>query len=112
MTLKQIMLSSSYAVGQITVGLLLHPYQTVQSLAQKNVFGWMVFLPCLVFVLAKIIWLWIIVPVVQVIFSCSSSVFFGCDLIPFLANWLLLFCIYWQVILLYLFGRFWLAFSE
>lgn len=112
MTKKQVVASFLYSIGRIALGLLLHPYQTVQSLTQETAFAWMVALPTLVFVLAKIVWLFVLVPVVRIVFSCSSTAFFGCDLIPFFANWLLLFCIYWQVIIVYLYLRFWIAFSD
>jgi hypothetical protein len=101
-----------YAVSQITGGLLLHPYQTMQSLAQEKVFSWMTFLPIAVFVGAKIIWVYTVVPLVRFVFSCQATNFWGCDLIPFFANWLLLFCIFWQILLLYLLIRFWVVFSE
>ena len=105
-------LSFFYAIGKITLGLLLHPYQTTQSLIREKAFVWMTFLPSAVFVGAKIIWFFFLVPLVRLLFSCSTSSFFGCDLIPFFANWLVLFCIYWQVMLLYLLLRFFLAFRE
>lgn len=104
--------SFGYAVSQITIGMLLHPYQTMQSLAQDKVFSWMVLLPTAVFVGAKAVWHYIIVPLVRFVFSCSSTNFIGCDFIPFLANWLLLFCIFWQVLVLYLLIRFMFIFED
>jgi hypothetical protein len=101
-----------YAIAQITGGLFLHPYQTMQSLAQDKVFSWLTLLPILVFILSKVVWIYLIVPMVQFVFSCSTTYFFGCDLIPFFANWLLLFCIYWQVLLIYLFLRFTIIFQD
>ena len=112
MTLKQAIISFFYSIGQITLGLLVHPYQTVQSLMREKVFSWMVFLPVLVYVLAKVVWFWIVVPLVQLVFSCQTSTFIGCESISFFANWLTLFCIYWQVMLLYLAVRFSVAFSS
>lgn len=106
-----IVASFVYSLGQITLGLLLHPYQTMQSLVQDTVFVWMTLLPVGVYVIAKVIWHFLLVPVVRFIFSCSSSSFFGCDLIPFVANWLVLFCVYWQVLLLYLLLRFYFVFN-
>lgn len=100
-----------YALGQITLGLLLHPYQTTQSLVRDRVFIWMALLPSVVFVLAKILWFFVIVPAVQFVFSCQNTAFWGCDLIPFVANWLVFFCVYWQVLLGYLVVRFWLVFG-
>jgi len=104
-------LSVIYSLGQITLGLLLHPYQTMQSLVRDKVFIWMSFLPVAVYILAKLVWYYLIVPTVRFVFSCQSSGFFGCDLIPFFANWLVLFCVYWQVLLLYLLIRFLLTFE-
>lgn len=109
--LLDITASFLYSIGQITLGLLLHPYQTMQSLVQDKVFIWMTLLPAAVYVIAKVLWFFLIVPVVRFAFSCSSSSFFGCSLIPFFANWLVLFCVYWQVLLVYLLVRFFLIFS-
>lgn len=100
-----------YSISQITGGLLLHPYQTMQSLTREKVFVWMSFLPVAVFIGAKVIWFFIVVPMVRFVFSCSSTHFFGCDLIPFFANWLLFFCVYWQILLLYLLFRFFSVFN-
>ena len=105
-------ISFVYACSKITVGLLLHPYQTMQSLVREHVFLWLALLPTAVFVLAKAVWFFVLVPIVRYIFSCSTSGFFGCDLISFIANWLVLFCVYWQILLLYLTLRFAIAFRE
>ncbi len=112
MTPISFLTSFFYSVVQITAGILLHPYQTVQSLAREKVFSWMVVLPTVVFVGAKILYLGLIVPSVRYFFSCRTQPFWGCDLIPFFANWLLFFCLYWQILLLYLFVRFWTAFHS
>ncbi|MEX0896308.1 MAG: hypothetical protein WDZ94_05270 [Patescibacteria group bacterium] len=108
----QFFASVVYALGQITLGLLLHPYQTMQSLVRDRVFIWMAFLPTVVFVLAKILWIFLIVPLVQFVFSCQAVTFWGCELIPFFANWLVLFCLFWQILLGYLLLRFWLVFGQ
>lgn len=42
-----------YAIAQITGGLLLHPYQTMQSLTREKVFAWMTFLPIGVFCVSE-----------------------------------------------------------
>ncbi|MBP7768525.1 hypothetical protein KA082_01695 [Candidatus Woesebacteria bacterium] len=112
MSKRSAILSFVYALFQITEGMLLHPYQTVQSLAREKVFSWMIFLPAVVYVLAKIIWFYILVPTVRYVFSCHTTSFWGCDLIPFFADWLVFFCLYWQVLLLYLLIRFWIAFDK
>lgn len=106
--LSSVVLSFLYAVSQITGGLLLHPYQTMQSLVRDKVFLWMTLLPSAVYVIAKVIWFFVLVPTVRFAFSCQTSAFFGCDLIPFFANWLVLFCVFWQIMLIYLLIRFFL----
>ncbi|OGJ16784.1 MAG: hypothetical protein A2632_01945 [Candidatus Pacebacteria bacterium RIFCSPHIGHO2_01_FULL_46_16] len=112
MTWHQFVISFLYACGTITVGLLLHPYQTMQSLVQERAFLWLTLLPLAVLVLVKVVWFFVLVPLVRFVFSCSSSGFFGCDLIPFVANWLVLFCVYWQILLFYLAVRFTITFRE
>lgn len=107
-----VLASLFYSLGQITLGLLLHPYQTMQSLVEDKVFVWMTLLPSAVYVIAKVLWHFIIIPVVRFAFSCSSSSFFGCDIIPFFANWLVLFCVFWQILLIYLLLRFFLIFHS
>lgn len=104
-------LSVGYALGQITLGLLLHPYQTMQSLVRDRIFIWMTGLPTVVFILAKVFWHFLLVPAVRFVFSCAESGFWGCELIPFFANWLVLFCLLWQVLLGYLLLRFVLVFG-
>jgi hypothetical protein len=100
-----------FSLTKITWGLLVHPYQTMQSLLREKRFVWLVLLPSLVLFITKGIWMVLIVPVVQTIFSCSTGFFFGCSLIPFLANWLTYFCVIWQIMLLYLLVRFARAFA-
>jgi len=101
-----------YAIAQITQGLFFHPYQTMQSLVRERVFFWLAFLPMAVWLLAQAAWTWVLVPVVQLIFSCSATGFVGCELIPFFARWLWYFCLLWQLVLLYLFVRFSYAFGN
>lgn len=105
-------LSVVYSIGQITLGLLFHPYQTMQSLVQDKVFIWMTLLPIGVYVIAKVVWFFVLVPTVRFAFSCSTTAFFACDLIPFFANWLVLFCVFWQILLLYLLLRFFFVFEK
>lgn len=88
-------LSIFYALGQIGQGLLLHPYQTMQSLVRDRVFMWMVFLPMAILVVGKLL-----------------SVMISVLVLPsFLVNWFIYFCFYWQVLLLYLLVRFWVGFK-
>lgn len=100
-----------YSLSKITWGLLVHPYQTMQSLLREKSFIWMVLLPSVVLFLTKMIWLFVVVPIVQYLFSCSEQYFVGCAIIPLLANWLTFFCILWQAMLLYLLLRFSKAFK-
>ncbi len=95
-----------YSLGQITLGLLLHPYQTMQSLVRDKVFIWMALLPTGVLALVTVLWRFAVVPLVRLFFSCQSSNFGGCEWLPFISNWLTFFCIYWQILLMYLLFRF------
>lgn len=95
----------------ITWGLLIHPYQTMQSLLREKSFVWMCLLPSVAFLITKTIWLWVVVPLVRFVFTCHSTPLFACDLIPFFANWLTFFLVYWQILLLYLLIRFAKAFK-
>ncbi len=101
----QAITSIIYALAQISGGLLLHPYQTMQSLVRDKVFVWMTLLPSLILALITIGWRFLLVPVVQMFFTCSTSSF-SCEWLPFLSNWITFFCLYWQVLLLYLLIRF------
>jgi len=101
-----------YSIGQITLGLLLHPYQTMQSLVQERVFIWMTLLPSGILALITLAWRFVVVPLVRLVFSCSAGgeLAIACTALPFFSNWLTFFCIYWQVLLLYLLVRFHSAF--
>lgn len=98
-------------MGQISLGLVLHPYQTVQSLVRDRVFAWMSLLPSLFLAFVTVGWRWGLVPTVRLVFSCQTTPFFACDWLQFFSNWLTFFCIYWQVLLLYLLFRFHWAFE-
>jgi hypothetical protein len=104
--MKKIFASFSYAVGQIGLGLLLHPYQTMQSLVEEKVFIWMTLFPMGVLAVITMGWRFAVVPAVRLVFSCSTSGLIACDTLPFISNWLTFFCLYWQILLLYLFFRF------
>lgn len=103
---KSALLSLVYSLGQITLGLLVHPYQTMQSLVRERVFVWMAATPLYVLAMSTVGWKLVIVPVVQNIFSCSTGYFVACDALSFVSNMLVFFCWYWQVLLLYLLIRF------
>lgn len=122
MKLIPVVVSVGYSVGQITLGLLLHPYQTMQQLIEDKIFVWMALLPTGALGVVMIVWRFVVVPVVQVVFSCTETTSIGgglgsglltlCSLLPLLADWLILFCIYWQVLLLYLLLRFHVVFQK
>lgn len=117
-----------YSLGQITQGLLLHPYQTMQSLVREKFFVWMSLLPTVVLVGVTLVWKVVLVPVVHVVFSCdggstgwlgwlvrdvlgrpewlSLGAVGGCSALPFISNWITFFCVYWQAMLIYLLFRF------
>lgn len=99
-------LSFIYSLGQITLGVLLHPYQTMQMVVEDKVFVWMSLLPTGVLAIVTVLWRFGIVPLVRVMFTCAEVPLFACDYLPFISNWLTFFCIYWQVLLLYLLFRF------
>jgi len=97
-----------YSLGQITLGLLLHPYQTMQSLVTDRIFIWMTMLPTVVLAALTVGWRYVVIPVVSAVFSCQSGGWLGmgCGLLPFLAYWMIFFCLYWQLLLFYLLVRF------
>lgn len=96
-----------YALGQIMLGLLVHPYQTMQLLVQEKVFVSLSLLPTILLGIVTVIWRYVVVPSVQLVFSCGSTRFWACQYIDFVSNWLTFFMIFWQILLLYLFFRFW-----
>jgi hypothetical protein len=100
------LLSVGYSLVQITLGLLLHPYQTMQMLVEDKVFVWMALLPSGVLGLVTVVWRYGVVPVVRLVFSCQQSGLAVCEAMPFFSNWITFFMIYWQVLLMYLLFRF------
>jgi hypothetical protein len=111
MKYKQVLTSTSYSIAQLALGLLLHPYQSMQSIVQEKVFVGMTLFPTATLAGVTVLWRFLIVPVVRIFFSCQSSSFFVCQMLPFFSDWLTFFCIYWQILLLYLFFRFWNVFQ-
>ncbi len=109
---SQVLASAAYSVGQITLGFLLHPYQTMQTVVMDKVYAWMFLFP--IGLLLAIISLWknVIVPVVRIYFSCSEVSFFMCDWLPYLSKVVILYCWLWQGLLLYLFLRFYFLYKD
>jgi hypothetical protein len=112
MQTKPIFFSTLYSVSQLGLGLFLHPYQTMQSVVQEKVFVWMALTPTAVLAVATVLWRFGIVPAVRLIFSCQQHSAWVCGWLPFVSNWLVFFCIYWQILLFYLLFRFTLVFGE
>lgn len=100
------LLSFVYSLGQITLGVLVHPYQTMQMVVEDKIFVWMSLLPTGVLAVVTVLWRFGIVPLVRIVFTCTEVPFFACDYLHVISNWLTFFCIYWQVLLLYLLFRF------
>ncbi len=109
---RQVFLSIAYSLGQISFGLVLHPYQTMQSLVNEKVFVWMSLIPSILLMLITIFWKFLIVPLVGYVFSCSQSLYFNCDWLTFVSNFITFYCIYWQIMIFYLLLRFNLAFKK
>ncbi|MBU0974790.1 hypothetical protein KKD03_03770 [Patescibacteria group bacterium] len=105
---RKVVLSATYSLGQISVGLILHPYQTMQALVREKVFIWMSLLPSLVLMSTTLLWKIAVVPLVRFVFSCSelSGMVFSCDWLDFVSNAIAFYCIYWQLLLFYLLIRF------
>jgi hypothetical protein len=101
-----------YSLGQISLGLVAHPYQTMQSLTQDKIFVWMSLLPTGFLAIITVAWRWIIVPLVRSFFTCQAAPWPICGWLPFVSNWLTFFCVYWQILLLYLLFRFTWAFGH
>ena|SRR3989344_9467291 len=101
-----------YSIGQIGLGLLLHPYQTMQMLVEDKVFVGMTLLPTGILAIVTLLWRGLIVPLVRLFFSCQTSGFWACHYLIFISNWLTFFMIFWQILLLYLLFRFWTVWSQ
>ncbi len=96
-----------YAMLRISAGLVLHPYQTMQSLlAAETKFVWLTLLPSVGLACITIIWRFMVVPTVGLFVPCSELPVAACAVLPFIGNALTFFCVYWQLILLYLLYRF------
>lgn len=105
MTLRALT-SIGYSFGQLGLGLFLHPYQTMQSLVEDKVFIWMSLFPTLILAVVTISWRVGVVPAVRTVFSCQETGFLACNYLEFASNWITFYCVYWQVLLLYLLFRF------
>ncbi len=103
---NSVILSIVYSIFQISQGLLIHPYQTMQSLVKDKIFVWMTLLPTFFLAMLTMIWKLFLFPLLKIFITCQSVRKEYCDLFYFLAEWVTFFCIYWQIILIYLLVRF------
>ncbi len=103
---RVVILSSVYSLSSIFAGLVLHPYQTMQKLIREKVFIWLAFLPLmlLLFVIALGQLLIGFLPDV-------TSILLNNVLINFVINTFIFYCIYWQLLLIYLVIRFLIVFG-
>ncbi len=106
MSKKQLIASSLYAVVSITAGLLIHPYQTMQSLVKEKLFIWLSLTPLGILAVVTLVWKLSFVPLLRMILSCSNSHWLLCDSVTFFSNTVTFFCLYWQIVLGYLLLRF------
>lgn len=106
---KSLLLSTIYAVGRFSLGLLIHPYQTMQLLIEEKLFMWMTLLPSGVLLILTISWKGLVRPLIllaiynSLLQSYASIIL---NALSFLANWVIFFCLYWQAMLIYLLIRF------
>lgn len=111
------LVSFFYALGRFAIGLLIHPYQTMQLLVEEGVFVWLAFLPAMILGFATAAWRALLLPILRISsrFICQgwqqTCLGLGTAWMSFAATWIVVFCIYWQILLLYLLFRFYTAFK-
>ncbi len=104
-----LILSFFYTLGRFALGLLLHPYQSMQLLAEHKMFIWLTLLPT-----AVLGFLTILIKLLFLILNYFdlTSVYLGLlteqlsAIYPVTATFIIIFCIYWQLMLFYLLLRF------
>ena len=101
-----------YSLSQISLGLLSHPYKTMQLVVKGKLFSFVTLLPTAFLVFIILSWRLIITPLIRIFYSCSSQHIFLCDFLPFLAHFMILFCFFWQLMLVYLLFRFYLLYRS
>lgn len=104
-----LILSFFYTLGRFALGLLLHPYQSMQLLAEHKMFIWLTLLPtaALGFLTVLIRLLFLVLSYfdltrvyLQLLTRQLSGVY------PIVTTFIIIFCIYWQLMLFYLLLRF------
>jgi hypothetical protein len=91
-----------YSLGQIILGLLLHPYQSMQNLVRDEVFVPLMFLPSLLASIFYLLFAWWLLD----LFYDSSLIF------RLIYRSFFFFFFFWQILLVYLFWRFRRAFRQ
>jgi len=102
---RVVILSATYSLSSIFAGLVLHPYQTMQKLVREKVFVWLTLLPSMLVFFVSLVWQFL------TLYFLTSS-FVNSEVVNFFANIFIFYCIYWQLLLLYLFIRFMRAFRR
>lgn len=95
-----------YPLARVSGGLLLHPYQTMQSLVEDRQLVWLAVMPTIILAALTGFWRGVMVPVVRLFTSCSEVASWICLALVWLADWVVSFMVVWQVLLLYLLFRF------
>jgi predicted neutral ceramidase superfamily lipid hydrolase len=93
-----------YALGRFALGLLLHPYQTMQMIVEHKLFVWLTLMPTLFLALTTLVWK-LIVWLFSFLLTIPSSPLL-INSYSFFTTWIVVFCIYWQLMLFYLLIRF------
>ena len=94
--------SGAYSFFQITLGFLVHPYQTMQQLVKDKYLVFLTLIPTFILLILVILWNFAVYPIFSY-FNFAGGYF--TELIKFSV---LFFCLLWQISLGYLFGKFWL----
>ncbi|MDR0462977.1 MAG: hypothetical protein LBG64_02030 [Pseudomonadales bacterium] len=103
---KVYLVSFGYVVGQLVLGLLLHPYQTMQSIVRGKYFSFFTLTPLVILIVLIPLWRFLVFPIFD-IFDFAGGYF--TELIKF---FVVFFCLQWQALLGYLCIKFWLAFRD
>jgi hypothetical protein len=112
-TARNLTYSIAYSLGQIILGFLLHPFQTMQILVRDKYWLWMVLTPSVILLLGFILWqsTWTII----FYFFAPTPEFllplFGL-LLLLIKHWFFYFCLLWQILLLLLLIKFWRFFRH
>lgn len=103
--------SGIYAVLRISAGMILHPYQTLQSVVQEKIFLWLTVLPAGFLFVLMLSWRWWVLPNLEIWFDCQPYYPYVCRIVRIIATWISFFCLYWQILVGYLTIRFLQAFK-